>query len=47
MGMYLSKRICSELGNELYVESEEGEGTTFYIVFIKVKTYLNYNLSKL
>ncbi|MCS4481595.1 sensor histidine kinase [Clostridium botulinum] len=37
MGMYLSKRICNELGNELYVESEEGEGTTFYIVFIRVK----------
>ncbi len=37
MGMYLSKRICSELGNELYVESEEGQGTTFYIVFYKGK----------
>ena len=37
MGMYLSKRICSELGNELYVESEEGEGTTFYMVFYKGK----------
>lgn len=37
MGMYLSKRICSELGNELYVESEEGEGTIFYIVFYKGK----------
>ncbi|MCW6111257.1 sensor histidine kinase [Clostridium sporogenes] len=37
MGMYLSKRICSELGNELYVESEEGEGTTFYIIFYKGK----------
>ncbi len=37
MGMYLAKRICSELGNELYVESEEGKGTTFYIVFYKGK----------
>ncbi|OOO69614.1 sensor histidine kinase [Clostridium tepidum] len=37
MGMYLSKRICNELGNELYVESEEGKGTTFYIVFYKGK----------
>ncbi len=37
MGMYLAKRICSELGNELYVESEQGKGTTFYIVFYKGK----------
>lgn len=37
MGMYLAKRICSELGNELYVESEEGKGTTFHIVFYKGK----------
>ncbi|WP_102399862.1 sensor histidine kinase [Haloimpatiens massiliensis] len=37
MGMYLSKRICNELGNELYVESEEGQGTKFYIVFYKGK----------
>lgn len=37
MGMYLSKRICEELGNELYVESEEGKGTSFYIVFYKGK----------
>ncbi|WP_035291909.1 sensor histidine kinase [Clostridium sp. KNHs214] len=37
MGMYLSKCICTELGNELYVESEEGQGTKFYIVFYKGK----------
>lgn len=37
MGMYLSKRICEELGNKLYVESEEGKGTIFYIVFYKGK----------
>ncbi|CDI48449.1 sensor histidine kinase [Clostridium tetani] len=37
MGMYLSKRICEELGNELYVESEEGKGVSFYIVFYKGK----------
>ncbi|WP_125153464.1 sensor histidine kinase [Clostridium rectalis] len=37
MGMYLAKRICTELGNELYVESEEGKGTVFYIVFYKGK----------
>lgn len=37
MGMYLSKRICEELGNELYIESEEGKGASFYIVFYKSK----------
>ncbi|QBD84133.1 HAMP domain-containing histidine kinase [Clostridium tetani] len=37
MGMYLSKRICEELGNEVYVESEEGKGASFYIVFYKSK----------
>ncbi|WP_027623772.1 sensor histidine kinase [Clostridium lundense] len=37
MGMYLSKRICEELGNKLYVESEEGKGTKFYIDFYKGK----------
>lgn len=37
MGMYLSKQICQELGHELTVESEEGEGTNFYITFYKGK----------
>lgn len=37
MGMYLAKRICEELGNELYVESEEGNGTKFSIAFYKGK----------
>ncbi|BDR85619.1 sensor histidine kinase [Clostridium tetani] len=37
MGMYLSKRICEELGNEVYVESEEGKGASFYIAFYKSK----------
>lgn len=37
MGMYLAKRICDELGNELYVESEEEKGTRFCIVFYKGK----------
>lgn len=37
MGLYLSKRICEELGNELYVESEEGNGAKFSIVFYKSK----------
>lgn len=35
MGMYLSKRICKELGHELSVKSEEGKGTSFSIVFYK------------
>ncbi|RXI74873.1 sensor histidine kinase [Clostridium tetani] len=37
MGMYLSKRICEELGNQVYVESEEGKGASFYIAFYKSK----------
>lgn len=37
MGMYLAKRICGELGHKLYVESEEGKGTKFFIVFYKGK----------
>lgn len=37
MGMFLSKRICEELGNELYVESEEGNGAKFSIIFYKTK----------
>lgn len=37
MGMYLSKRICEELGNEVYIESEEGKGASFYIAFYKSK----------
>lgn len=37
MGMYLSKRICEELGHELYVEAEAGKGTTFYIAFLRGK----------
>lgn len=37
MGMYLAKRICEELGNELYVESEEGNGAKFCITFYKSK----------
>ncbi|WMJ81579.1 sensor histidine kinase [Clostridium sp. MB40-C1] len=37
MGLHLSKRICKELGNDLYVESEEGNGAKFYITFYKGK----------
>lgn len=33
MGMYLSKKICDELGHDLLVESQENQGTTFSIVF--------------
>lgn len=35
MGMYLSKRVCDELGHDLVVESEEGVGTKFSILFYK------------
>lgn len=37
MGLYLSKRICEELGHKLTVESEEGVGTKFNIIFHKEK----------
>lgn len=37
MGMYLSKKICSELGHDLEVKSIEGQGTEFYITFYKGK----------
>ena len=45
MGMYLSKRICDELGHGLSFESEEGKGTKFFIAFYKGKSI--FNLSKL
>jgi signal transduction histidine kinase len=45
MGMYLAKRICDELGHRLYVESEYGKWTKFFIVFNKGKNI--FNLSKL
>lgn len=38
MGMYLSKRICDELGHSLTLESEEGKGTKFFIIFYKGKS---------
>lgn len=41
MGMYLSKRICDELGHGLTLESEEGKGTTFFITFYRGKTIFN------
>lgn len=45
MGMYLSKRVCDELGHGLTLESEEGKGTKFFIIFYKGKSI--FNLSKL
>jgi signal transduction histidine kinase len=41
MGLYLSKRICDELGHGLTFESEEGKGTKFFIIFYKGKTIFN------
>lgn len=35
MGMYLSKKICDELGHGLTLESEEGKGTKFFIIFYR------------
>ncbi|WP_160678069.1 sensor histidine kinase [Clostridium sp. C8-1-8] len=42
MGMYLSKRVCDELGHELKVISEEGKGTTFFIVFYNSKNLFKF-----
>ncbi|MFU0788795.1 MAG: ATP-binding protein [Virgibacillus proomii] len=33
MGLYLSKQICTELGHDLTISSEEGKGTTISIHF--------------
>lgn len=45
MGMYLSKRICDELGHGLTLESEIGKGTKFFIIFYKGKNI--FKLSKM
>lgn len=37
MGLYLSKLVCDDMGHELYVKSEEGQGSEFYITFCKEK----------
>lgn len=42
MGMYLSKRICDNLGHELFIESEEGSGTTFSIAFYREKSIFKF-----
>lgn len=42
MGMHLSKRICDNLGHELLLESEEGCGTTFSIVFYRGKSIFKF-----
>lgn len=44
MGMYLSKRICDELGHGLALESEEGKGTKFFIIFYKGKNIFNLSI---
>lgn len=42
MGMYLAKRVCDNLGHELLVNSEEGMGTTFSIIFHKGKNIFKF-----
>ncbi|AKA68062.1 sensor histidine kinase [Clostridium scatologenes] len=42
MGMYLAKKICDKLGHEILVESEEGKGSTFSIVFFKGKNLFKF-----
>lgn len=44
MGMYLSKRICDELGHGLTLESEVGKGTKFFIIFYKGKNIFNLSI---
>lgn len=48
MGMYLSKRICTELGHKIEVEAEIDKGTKFCITFYKGKDiYSNFQNSSL
>ncbi|GFZ31077.1 two-component sensor histidine kinase [Clostridium zeae] len=41
MGMHLSKKVCDNLGHGLLVNSQEGFGTTFSIIFYKGKNIFN------
>lgn len=41
MGMYLAKKICKKLGHDIAVQSEEGKGAVFSIVFYKNKSIFN------
>lgn len=41
MGLYLSKKVCDELGHRIWVESEEGVGSKFYVAFNKEKSIFN------
>lgn len=45
MGMYLAKKICDKLGHDIIVQSEEGRGAVFSIIFYKNKSI--FKLSKL
>lgn len=38
MGMYLAKKVCDKLGHDIFVESEEGKGAEFSIVFYENKS---------
>ncbi|AKN31075.1 histidine kinase [Clostridium carboxidivorans P7] len=42
MGMYLAKKICDKLGHEILLESKEGKGSTFSIVFFKGKNLFKF-----
>lgn len=39
MGLYLSMKMAHELNHDIYVESEEGNGTEFTICFYKLSDY--------
>lgn len=39
MGLYITKEICDNLHHGIYVQSAEGEGTTFTFQFAKDEEY--------
>lgn len=39
MGLYLAKKMAHKLSHDIYVESEEGQGTKFTICFYKLSDY--------
>lgn len=41
MGLYLSQKVCDELGHKIWVESEEGAGSRFYVKFNKENSIFN------